>query len=162
MDILSGEKSKKYIRLAVWMLRKKLGKQGKDIHYDMINASNPVMQLLVSIVNRASEEIKHEEYQRNTVRELGELGLWIVGKDTAYRPVLFWIIKQILDHEEEFREALEDYYQDPEEWYVNAWSGTKKATKEARKKGKIPEYAMSEEEEVFTPQIQAKKLKKYK
>jgi len=164
MDILLGEKHKKLIRLAIWFLRKKLGEDvagGAAVHYDMMNCSNPVFQLLTRIINEASENIKHEEYQRNTVRELSELALWIVNKDTAYRPVAMWVIKQILEHREEFETALKDYYQEPDEWYVNVWSETKQKTSKDRKSGKIPKYAMSEEEEIFTPSIQAKKLKKY-
>jgi len=159
-----GEKNKKYIRLAIWLLRKKLGEDvagGKAVHEDIINCANPVFRILAEIINAASENIKYEEYQRNTVRELSELGLWIVSKDTGYKPVAIWIIKQILDHKEELEEALKDYYQEPEEWYVNVWSESKKMSKEKRKKGKIPKYAMSEEEKIFTPSEQQKKLNKY-
>ena len=164
MDILSGEKNKKLIRLAIWFLRKKLGEDaagGAAVHQDMMHCSNPVFRILTEIINDAASQIKHEEYQRNTVRELSELGLWIVNKDTAYRPVAIWIIKQILNHKEELEEAMKDYYQEPDEWYVNVWSETKEKTAKDRKSGKIPKYAMSEEEEIFTPSVQAKKLKKY-
>lgn len=164
MDIMGSEKTKKLIRLGVWVFRKKLGKQaeGYAIHEDMRVCANPVIRYLAMIVNKAALEIKEEEYQRNTVREFGELALWILNKDTAYRPVFFWILDQILQNADALREELKPYIQEPDEWYVNTWSRTKKNSKELRKKKKITKYEMSPDEEIFTPHLQREKLKKIK
>ena len=162
MDILAGEKPKKLIRLAVWMLRKKLGDAGSGaaIHHDMIHSANPVMKYLTEKINEASEHITDEEYQRNTVRELGELALWIMGKDTGYRDIFYWLFNEILKDADELRESMKDYIKPPEKWYVNVWSKTKKNTKMLRKKGKISKHSMSHDEEIFTPSIQGKRLSK--
>jgi len=158
-----SEKHKKLIRLAIWLLRKKLGDAGSgaNIHFDVTHSGNPVTQYLAKKINEASEMILYEEYQRNTVRELGELLLWIVSKDTGYRDVFFRLINDVLADSDELLKLLEPYVKDVDEFYVNVWSKTKMRTKEKKKKGEIPKHAMSEAEEVFTPTIQAKKLKKY-
>lgn len=164
MDILAAEKPKKLIRLAVWLLRKKLGDAGHGyaIHHDMIHSANPVMKYLTEKINKASENITDEEYQRNTVRELSELALWIVSKDTGYRDIFFWLLNDILEDADGLKEALKEYVKPPEKWYVNVWSKTKANTKKLRKDGKISKYAMSHDEEIFTPSIQKKRLEKLK
>jgi len=162
-DILSGEKSKKYIRLAVWMLRKKLGEDATPakVNIDLAHSANPVVQFLCGLIGDASQEIK-EDYQRNTVRELGELLLWILGKDTGYRDILWWTLKQICDHHEEIERYLDGYVQEPPKWYVNVWHDTKESTRKLQKKKLIPKHAMSPSEEIFVPSKQVRKLNKLK
>lgn len=163
MDVMGSERIKTIIRLVVYLFRKKLGKcaEVQAVHNDMINCANPVFQLLTQIINEASNNITDEEYQQRTVKELGELALWLLYKDTGYRDILFWIMKQVCNNKEAFEKALENYYQEPEQWYVNVWSKTKKNSKKMRKKKQIPKYEVSPDEEIFVPQRQIKKLNKY-
>lgn len=164
MDIMGGEKPKKLIRLAVWLFRKKLGEGGTGaaIHEDMIHSANPALRYLTEKINEASVNITDEEYQQNTVRELGELALWILGKDTGYQDIFFWLLDQILQDADELREAIKDYVRPPDKWYVNVWSKTKKNTAMLKKSGAISKHGMSPDEHIFTPEIQSKKLERIK
>lgn len=159
MDIMLGEKPKKYIRLAVWMLRKKIGKsaEGYAIHEDMKICPNKAIRFLFMIFNKTALNVK-EDYQRNTVRELGELALWIAYKDTGYNDIFFWTLDQILQNADWLREEIKPYVKDPEKWYVNSWSKSKANSKELRDKGIIPKNMMSPDEEIFTPEYQNQKL----
>jgi len=161
MDIMAGESKKFLLKMTLKYLHKKLG-SGKEIHDDLEACGNPIFKLLFDIFNEAASNITDEEYQRNMIREVGELGIWIGSKDTAYKPIIIWIIKQIIDNKDLLEEWMEDYYQEPDEWYVNVWSKSKKRTAELRKKGKIPKHSMSAEEGIFTPAIQAENLKRVK
>ena len=160
MDIMAVESKKFLLKMTMKYLHKKLG-SGKEIHQDLEACANPVFQILFSIFNEAASNVK-EEYQRNMIKEVGELGLFIANKDTGYRPIIMWIINEILNNKEELEKALELYLQDPDEWYVNVWHESKKRTAELKKKGKIPKHAMSAEETIFTPALQAERLKKIK
>ena len=161
MDIYQSHMHKKTIRAAVWLLRKKLGKtaEADAIHSDLTNCGNAVIQLIVGLLNDAGDEVT-EKYQKNTIKQLGELLVWIVYKDTAYRDPLFWMIYQIGN--EQVKEAVRPYVKEPEDWYVNLWHTSKEHTKELRERGEIPAHAMSPDEEIFTPSIQRKKLNKFK
>ena len=160
MDIMAVESKKFLLKMVMKYLHKKLG-SGKEIHEDLKSCANPVFQILFSVFNEASSQVK-EEYQRNMVREVGELGLFIANKDTGYRPIIMWMIKLILDNKEELEEAMEGYLQNPDEWYVNVWHKSKKRTAELQKKGKIPKHSMSHEETIFTPALQKKNLDRIK
>jgi hypothetical protein len=159
--ISQGDKYKTIIKIAMGWARKKLGAQVDVVHSELETCGNPVFSRIAQILNEASDKVE-EKYQQKMIREVGELFLWILYKDTAYRDVAFWMLKQMFENSEDFEKELALYAKNPEDWYVNVWHRTKMHTKELRAEGKISEMGKSFDEEVFTPPIQAKRLKKYK
>ncbi len=161
MDILQVNKNKKIIRTVVWLLRKKLGDCATEnaIHNDLQNSGNSLTQFLSSLLDYSGKQIK-EPYQAKTVKELGELSLWILTKDTAYRDIFFWILDQVLQRADIIRNWIKPYVKEPKDWYVNTWHHTKKRSAKLRAEGKIPKYGKSAEEKIFTPTEQKKVLKR--
>ena len=160
MDIIQGEYQKKVIRLVERLLLRKLGTSHIAIDDDLKHSGNPVVRLLYLLILSTASKIK-SKHQRQTLEHLGGLGLWILYKDTAYRDYFFYTLYQILKHADELLPLVEPYVKEPKDWYVNMWIDSKNRTKELREKGLIPETEMSEEEKIFTPPIQQKRLKKY-
>ena len=161
MDILSADKSKKYVRAGVWLLRKKLGKEATApaIHNDVTNSGNPAIYLFAQMLTYAGKVIK-EPYQSKVVKDLGEFFLWIMYRDTAYRDVFFWLLDQVLQRATEIRTWIKPYVKDPSEWNVNLWHDSKVRTAKLRKEKRIPQYMKSFDENIFVPSEQKKKLKK--
>ena len=161
MLIHQADRDKRWIRLAAWWLKRKYNKNGKTdaIHDDMINCGNPVIRKLYKLID-ASDFIK-EKYQKNTMKELSELLLWIIYKDTAYRDPFFYVLKQALDMKEDIYDDVCKYYKDPADWYVNIWNDAKAKTQELKDKGEIADvpHSMSGAETYFVPRIQEDRLK---
>ena len=163
MDIMLGETQKKLIRLAVRLLRRKLGKcatQG-NLHNDMINCGNPGIARIHRTVEKWAKQL-NSDFQRETTLELSELGLWILYKDTAYRDVFFCILADLLIHSDELLEEIKPYVKHPDKWYTNNWVKSKEKSKKLKDSGEIPPYAKSLEESIYTPSEQNKRLKKIK
>jgi hypothetical protein len=161
VDILSADKAKKYVRAAIWMLRKKLGKEAttEAIHDDLTHSGNPAIYLFAQMLNYSSEQIK-ERWQASVVKDLGEFFLWVMYKDTAYRDVFFWVLDQVLQRATELRQWIKPYVKDPHDWNVNVWHRSKKRTKKMRKENRLPPYMKSFDENLFVPSEQQKKLKR--
>lgn len=161
MDILSADKSKKYVRAGVWLLRKKLGKEATApaIHNDLTHSGNPAVYLFSQMLSYASKNIK-EEYQAKVIQDLGEFFLWLMYKDSAYRDVFFWLLDQILQRAVDIRKWIKPYVKDPHDWNVNVWHRSKKRTEKLRKEKRIPPYQKAFDEALFVPSEQLKKLKK--
>jgi len=157
-DVLFGEYSKKIIRLAAKLVRKKLKVDAMVVDSDLKSSKNAAVRAVNTVLLAGGNQIK-EKYQRETVKELGQLGLWVVYKDTAYRDVFFWILYQLLKRADKILPLLEPYVKPAEEWQPNLWHDSKQITKEKRKKGELPDYGKSMEETVFTPSIQDKRHK---
>ena len=161
-DIIAfGDKHKKLVKIAINWFRKKTGANIEIVHKDLQRCGNPVFALIDQVINEASDSID-EKWQRRVVGELGELFLWILYKDTAYRDPAFWILNKILDNADYLKEQLKDYVKEPKDWYVNAWSESKRHTAELIEQGKIPSYAKALDESIFTPAEQEKRLRKVK
>jgi len=161
-DIVAwGDKHKKLIKIAEGWLRKKIGASISVVHEDLEHCGNPIFARLAIYLNQAADEVQRD-YQQKIIRDYGELFLWIMYKDTAYRDPAFWILYQMLEHADVLKKELEQYVKDPEDWYVNAWNESKKNTAEKRKEGKIPKNRKSFDESIFTPPEQLRRLKKYK
>lgn len=163
MDIMGITKHKKVIRATTWLLRKKLGDcaRQENIHNDLINSGNPSIQFFSQLLAYAGNSLK-EKYQSNTVKSLGELFLWILYKDTAYRDVFFWILDQVLQKADEIRIWIKPYVKEPKDWYPNVWHETKKHSSKLKKECRIPSYGKSADEKIFVPEEQAKALNRYK
>jgi len=159
-----SEKQKKIIRFGAWLLKKKLGECAttEAIKDDMLNCPNPLFQVIAELMYDAASK-SMSGWQQKIIGEVGTFALWVMYKDTAYRDVLCWILKELKDRIEndpEFSKQIDEMSVDPEDWYVNLWIKSRRKTKEARQKGEIPEYDKSLEESIFTPSEQKKRLSK--
>lgn len=159
MDIIQGEYQKKIIRLTERLLLKKLSTSYDAIDDDLKHSGNFIIKFLYMLILFTASKI-NEDYQKNTLKHLGGLGLWIFYKDTAYRDYFFFTLYQLLKRSDELLPIVEQYVKNPEDWYVNQWHESKKRTKKLREKGLIPNTEMSEEEKIFTPVIQNNRIKK--
>jgi len=164
MDIIQAEKLKKYIRMGTAVLRKMLGKCANPevIHQDLARSGNPIAQYLSELINLTADQLEDAEWQERTIRQMGELGVWLMTKDTGYRPMFFWALDKMLDDRVALKKMIAPYVQEPHEWYPNVWKRTKKNSKKFRKKGLLPKYGVSPDEEIFVPDKQLKKLSKIK
>jgi hypothetical protein len=161
-DIIAwGDKHKKLIKIADGWLRRKIGASVDVVHKDLSNCGNPVFFRIAKILNKAADYVD-TKYQQKIIRDYGELFLWIMYKDTAYRDPAFWILYQLLDNAEVIKKELEPYVKEPEDWYVNCWNRSKINTAKGRKDGRIPNNRKSFDESIFTPPEQLQKLKKYR
>jgi len=164
MEILKADDMKLDIRMAVWFLKKKLrkdyGMDLKKIEEDLENCGNPVVSLIWKEIKSADAEIK-EKYQRSIVYEFPMIALWIVYRDTAYNAPFMYIVKKILDKSDKLLPYVDKYYKEPGEWYVNAWHDSKARTSKMKKDGTLLDESaiLSPDEEIFTPAIQARRLK---
>ena len=161
MDILTANKSKKYVRAGIWLLRKKLGSgaEAEAVHSDLMHCGNPAINFIAQILVYSGKQVK-ERYQAKVVKDLGEFFLWIIYKDTAYRDIFFWALDQILQRATEIRQWIKPYVKEPSEWNVNLWHDSKVRTEKLRKEKRIPPYMKSFDENLFVPSEQRKKLKK--
>lgn len=79
MEVLLGEREKKMIKLGILLFRKKFGKRATPEaihkHLSSLNISN--ISPIVSMINKAADNVAYK-YQRNMIREYGELGIWIL------------------------------------------------------------------------------------
>jgi len=161
-DIIFSDNIKRDIKLASWYLRRKYaeGNTKKTLHEDIVACGNPVVKILYDIMNDSSDKIQMK-YHRELSKELTEVLLWIVYKDTAYRDVLFYTIKKLLDKKEDIMPVLDRYYKEPDSWYVNLWKASKDATKNERAEGTITSQNMSYAEEIFTPAFEQNEINRF-
>lgn len=161
-DILIGDKPKRAIRMVMWWLRKKYGleKHNKDVvHNDMQYCSNQIIRKIFNIIKDTASNVKMD-YQRGMITDFSELGLWIIYKDTAYRPIFFYVLKQILDKKEELMPLIDKYYVEPKDWYVNQWWESKQRTKEGQESGDLGSDELDFLETMFVPQAQFNRFQK--
>jgi hypothetical protein len=130
------------------------------VHEDLQVCGNPIFARIALLINEAGDNID-ASYQSKITKELGELFLWILYKDTAYRDIVFWLLWQLVQDSDRLKKELEYYVKEPEEWYVNTWTRTKAQTKKMRDEGKISKTRKAPSESIFTPSEQAALLKKY-
>ncbi len=92
------------------------------------------------------------------IEQFSDFGLWIMYKDTAYRQIFVWFLKQILDNKEYLMPLVDKYYVDIDDMYVNLWSNTKKKTREMQESGELPVGILSEAEKYFVPSEQKRHM----
>jgi len=155
-DIAWGEHSKKILRLLL-----KLGYRHLKVDMNAIDDSlrfypNPVIKNLNELLVIASDKIK-PYWQRRMTRQYGQLIIWIVAKDTAYRDVFFWMLSEILKRADKLLVIIEPFVKPPEEWIPNIWHDSKERTSKLRKEGKLPTNMHSFEESMYIKSTQNKR-----
>lgn len=162
--IMWGEFQKKVLRIGVAAILKQVKKANKNfnIHSDMENCGNEALAQLYHLLMVNATFIKSTFGQREAVEEFGTFGLWAIYKDTAYGPVFFWMLFQMLSEPEKWLRLIAPYVVPPSQWYSNKWIDSKKATDKKKQEGQIPEWAKSLEESIFTPSEQQARLKRIK
>lgn len=155
---MGANTDKKVIRMAIWLLHKKLGKSYSDMENDLKNCGNDVFREMYNILLETSEKVDRD-FQRNTTLRIGTVLLWILYRDTAYRDITYDALRTII-LSDDLTTALDSYWKPANEWMVNVWSRSKKHTEELSKKGKIAPNQVSLDEEIFIHSKQKKKLEK--
>jgi len=158
-DIAWGEHSKKVLRLLL-----KLGYHHLKVDMDIIDENlsfypNPVIKNLNAILIIGANQIK-PYWQRRMTKAYGQLILWLIAKDTAYRDIFFWVFNEVLKKADELRKMIKPFVKPPEEWTPNIWFDSKNKTKQLREEGKIPENTHSFEESMWIKSIQDKRYEK--
>jgi len=158
LEIKPADREKWYIRIAMnWFIKKYSdGKNSKIIHEEIADCGNPIIRFMIKQRNKLTDKIL-ERYQVEMIEKFSDFGLWIMYKDTAYRQVFIWFLKQILDNKKTLMPLVNKYYVDIDDMYVNLWSKSKKKTKEMQESGELPQGFLSEAEHYFVPSTQAKK-----
>lgn len=154
-----GEHSKKILRLLL-----KLGYRHLKVDMDIVDESlkfspNPVIKNLNDILIIGANQIK-PYWQRRMMRQYGQLILWIVAKDTAYRDVFFWILNEMLKKADRLQVLIKPFVKPPEEWIPNLWHNSKGRTEELKKEGKLPDNMHSFEESMYIKSTQDKRHKR--
>lgn len=162
-DIMEGEQQKRVLRLLIYLGRKKLGKCASvdAIHEDMMNCSHQLYQIVAECLNETASKFD-TPYHNKVTSEYGELGLWIMYKDTAWREAFVELLAQLFERKEIIEPLIKEYRKPKEKWYTNLWWNSRNKTKKLRESGEIPRYGKSHEESIFTPEEQAKRLSKIK
>lgn len=158
-DIAWGEHSKKILRLLL-----KLGYHHLKVDMDTIDENlrfypNPVIKNLNAVLTIGANQIK-PYWQRRMTKQYGQLLLWLIAKDTAYRDIFFWMLDEMLKKADEMRVLIKPFVKPPEQWIPNVWFDSKEKTKKLRKEGKLPDNAHSFEESVWIKSIQDKRHEK--
>ena len=120
---------------------------------------NPVIKSLNNILIAATDQIK-PYWQRRMTRQYGQLIIWLVAKDTAYRDVFFWMLSKILEKADKLLILIEPFVKPPEQWSPNLWHASIGRTAQLRKEGKLPDNTHSFEESVWVKAIQDKRHKR--
>ena len=159
LDIVPADRDKWYMRIAMkWFIKKYSdGKNSDIIHEEMRDCGNPVIRFMLKTRDRVISNVS-ETYQQQLITMFSDFGLWIMYKDTAYRQIFMWMMKEILDNKDTLLPMVEKYYSEPEDWYVNLWNKTKKRTKELQESGELPIGMLSEAEKYFVPSEQKRKM----
>ena len=161
LEIRPADKEKWYLRIAMdWFVKKYSGgKNRNEISDEMDNCGNQFIRYMRRLKGKTINNIaKREKHQIRMINEVGDFLLWIMYKDTAYRQIFFWFMKQLMDDKENLMPMIEKYYVEPEDWYVNIWSEGKDKTDKQRAEGKIGKHELSEEEKYFVPSITYKRI----
>lgn len=158
-DIAWGEHSKKILRLLL-----KLGYHHLKVDMDIIDENlkfypNPAIKNLNAILTIGANQIK-PYWQRRMTLQYGQLILWLIAKDTAYRDIFFWVFDEVLKRAEAFRAMIKPFVKSPAQWTPNIWFDSKGKTKQLREEGKIPENMHSFEETMWIKKLQDKRYDK--
>lgn len=158
-DIGYGEHSKKVLRLLLKLAYRHLKVDLFVIDENLRFFPNPVIKNLNSILVIGANQLK-SEWQQKMVQQFGQLILWLIAKDTAYKDVFFWILNEILKKSDELQVLIKPYVKPPEKWFPNLWFDSVEKTKRLRKEGKIPKNMHSFEETMYIKSIQDKRYEK--
>lgn len=158
-DIAFGEHGKKILHLVLRTGLKHLKLEEKVVEENLSVTTNPVVRYLNNELLNGASKIK-PKWQRWMIRRYGQIALWILAKDTAYRDVFFWILYRVLKNTNKLLPLLEPYVKPPEEWTPNLWHDSKLKTEKLKKEGKIPVNSKSLDESVYVRSIQDNRAKK--
>ena len=127
---------------------------------DLKTCGNPLFYKIYRILKKDLHDniSEKEKHQRAAILDVGGFLLWILYKDTAYREPAVYALKKVLDMKDELMPLIEEYYDEPENWYVNKWSESKEKTKQLRDAGKLGSNELSEEETYFSPAVQQARI----
>lgn len=158
-DIKWGEHSKKILRLLL-----KLGYHHLKVDMAIIDENlqfypNPIIKNLNAILLIGTNQIK-PYWQRRMTQQYGQLLLWLIAKDTAYRDIFFWVLNEVLKKADKLQVLIKPFVKPPDQWIPNVWHDSKEKTKQLRKDGKLPNNMHSLEESMWVKSTQDKRHKR--
>lgn len=163
VDVFASEDAKLTVRMYAYLAQKALKKIAKGygaevptgktildvIHDDLRNNQNPVMRQVYKELLKTGSKIPNH-HQASNIVDLGAFALWVIIKDTSYRDPFFYTLQNIIDNKD-IRESLQNYVNNPEDWYTQLFNDAKKETEKKRKDGVIGDNYISQEEAIFLP-----------
>jgi len=169
MDIPTADIPKFKARILAYLLQRELANTAKDygldipagksfmdaIHDDLATNPNPVVRKIHLRLLEAGSYM-HSSYHGAIIADLGSFILWICLADTAYAPVMTWLI-DVIGNDKELLMQNKDYLQKPEDWFCPRWVKSKDNTRMGRENGRLGRFDMSKDEEIFTPPKQLEK-----
>lgn len=162
-DIIYGERMKKMFRMMLKTGMRFLKAEIQVVDENLRLSQNPVIKNLNSIILMG---VAHTDpgWQKKMMQAYGQMGLWLIIKDTAYRDSFFWMLDQwteaAIKNPEKVRAMLKPYVKPPEEWTPNRWQSSKKLSNKLRREKKISRDQKSFEETIWTPTTQDARHKK--
>ena len=117
---------------------------------------NPIIKNLNAALIVTTDQIK-PYWQRTMMKQYGQLILWLIAKDTAYRDVFFYMLSMILKQADKLLVLIEPYVKPFEQWIPNTWFDSLEKTKQLKKEGKLPDNGHSFEESMWIKDTQDKR-----
>jgi len=159
MNMGVADWEKKVLKMGLKLVAKKLGKTELVREQQLAATTNKPVKTLNNLILIASAKLK-APWQARQVKIFGQMFLWLMLKDTAYKDVFAWTLYKLLKSADKLIPLVEPYVKEPKDFYPNQWRDTLEETKRQRKEGKIPANAKSNTELMFTPTVQKKRLEK--
>lgn len=96
MQAHQGNREKRLVKLGVPIVRAKIGKSAKpeNIHETLLNSSSESLKKFVSNINGTADKIQNI-YQKVTIKELAELGIWVALQHPDLKEPVIEIISRI-------------------------------------------------------------------
>lgn len=127
------------------ILQESHGSSNRFVNYFMLHA------------DKAVSSIKNNDLT-SIAKTLSWIGLWIAVNDTAYRHQFYYALKKVGNVR--VKEIADDFYLEPDKWFINVYNDGVKKTREMWEKGDIPRHEVSKLEENCVPEKQIKKIEK--
>ena len=122
---------------------------------ESLTSPNKVAKYFMSNIDETLTPIKNE-FGFSSAKSILWLILWIGINDTAYRSQLYYGLKKLGN--DKISEMADDFYDEPENWFINVYVDSVKTTKRLRKEKKLPMHKAGYVESQCVPDEQQKKI----
>jgi hypothetical protein len=119
--------------------------------------SNKFVNYFLLHADKATIDIK-SDYLVSVSKTLSWIALWIAVNDTAYRHQFYYALKKIGN--KRVQKIADEFYLEPEKWFINVYNDGVQKTRELWEKGEIPRHRASSIEENCVPERQKEKIER--
>lgn len=130
MRIQDLDPTKAAIRAVMWGFHKAL-RGPEELARDLVATPDVVARVLNEVLEEAASRIERE-HQARMVREVGQLLIWILSRDTAYRDVRDWALREALQR---LGAARLPPAREPQDWYINVYEAGVRMNRERKADG---------------------------